>query len=132
MKNILGFWAAMALTVVCNAKVAQCTAADGTVLRGQIREGSMIAELTNISIKKANQPIFNYPESVKGAIYTDITNDPNKSIVLAIYNDAENDPDKMRMYGVRTAVEGQQDKGNVLEDSSSGTSQPVICVELAE
>jgi hypothetical protein len=118
------------MTSTGQANIAQCTAEDGTVLRGRILESPMMAQLIEITIQAPGQGAVAFPSNVEGTVYSDLPGDPTIGILLDIYDTSTSPPTALKQ--IKSPIQGKNDVGNILIDIASGHSQPVTCIEVAE
>ncbi len=127
MKNILVVLSLFLFVSPSYAKTIQCTAEDSTVIRAEIIEHSMSAELVNISVQKFELPVFIFPQNVKGVVYTDVTGNPGDPVVLSIYDDSTNPPQEL----FKIAPDSRDpNKRNALTEIETNITQPVLCIEI--
>lgn len=127
MKNIFTVLSLFLFVSTSYAKTIQCTADDTTVIRADIIERSMSAELINISVQKFELPPLIFPENVKGVLYTDVTGNPVDPVVLSIYDDSTNPPTEL----YKIAPDSRDpNKRNALTENGTNVTHPVSCIEI--
>jgi hypothetical protein len=128
MKNALIVMTVSLLAAIVQAKTAECTFNDGTILRATITESSMMADLSQISIQRPGQEVQNFSDNVQGSVYTNISGNPEDSVVLDIWENA--DPENKPMFSITSSEEGNSQSGSTVIEFATGAKQSVTCKEI--
>jgi len=110
------------------AKQMECMFQDGTLLKAELIESNMSAELAQISIQYPGKGVHKFSDKVKGVVYTNISGDPNDSVVLSVWK--ERNPENKPLFSITGAIEGNPYSGSVVQDYKTGSTLSVICKEI--